>query len=434
MMYGSVAYLVSQYPALSHAFIGREVASLREQGWDIPVFSVRRAQGVSAALGDENVGAAVTLLDTKVRVALFEHVRLLVTHPRAWFAGAWHALKVAGVLVSPNVILKRLAYFVEAVLLLSHLRRRHITHVHVHFANNAAEVARLCAIMSGRQGHLQHVSYSITMHSLAMHGLDNSPEADWPRRNERTWGELVNKLRSATFVVCISEFTRRELARLLRDVPDERLPIVHMGISPEHYYYAPPSTSSASEFSILFVGRLSQEKRPDLVVAAVAELRGRGMPVRAYIAGRGPMEAALRLQIAQGGVTEFVHLVGGVSQKKLPDLYHSADTFCLPSSVEGVPVVLMEAMSSGLPVVATDVAGIPELVLHRQTGMLVRPGEVQQLVAAITELMDDVDLRRSLAIAARRHVEVNFNSRREVLKLEALFRTHVASEPRGTLR
>jgi colanic acid/amylovoran biosynthesis glycosyltransferase len=426
---GRIAYLVSQFPALSHTFIEREVESLRRRGWAIDIFSVRRATGNNASLSVARSDAVFTLVDVSTTRFLRSQIRMLVHHPVAWFHGLAAASWTAGSVPHPRALIRRLAYFLEAVVLLCELRRRGVRHIHVHFANNAAEVARLGTIMAEHQAGYPRLTYSITMHGLGMHGLDNSADMDWPHRNEQTWGRLRDKLEAAAFVVCISSYTRDQLANLVGSMSQARLEVVHMGIDPDHYSFSlSPSErleKGAAPTRLLFVGRLSEEKRPSLLVEAVQRLRDNGTPVELLIAGLGPLEEFLRARVAAAHLTRQVVFLGGVSQLELPGLYRSADIFCLTSVVEGVPVVLMEAMASGLPIVATDITGIPELVIDGETGLLVKPGDVEEIVDRLHRLIKDPGLGRSLATAARRHVESSFCSATEVVHLEHLLSNYV---------
>ncbi len=176
----------------------------------------------------------------------------------------------------------------------------------------------------------------------------------------------------------------------------------------------------AGPLRILFVGRLVPEKGPSVLLDAVAHLRSAPDPldVEVRIVGAGPLADELRRQSVDQGTADRVTLVGPLGNEELPDQYAWADVFCLPSFAEGVPVVLMEAMATGLPVVTTAIAGIPELVRDGVTGRLVPPGRVDQLASALRDLADDTaDGRSALGQAARARVREEFGAALNVRRL-----------------
>jgi colanic acid/amylovoran biosynthesis glycosyltransferase len=411
-----VAYLVSRYPALSHAFITREIAGLEDLDVQVDRFSVRPPDPAHLLTDADRREADETfVLLTQPRRHLRAHLSLLARAPAAYrrtlraAVGRTVGRTVGGI----RARVTRLGYFSEAVVLAEELRRREITHVHVHFANNGAEITRLAA-------QLTPVTWSVVLHSLAMHGKDHTPREDWPHRNERTWGPLVDKLRSASVVFCISEDGRTHARALLGPDDDRtRFAMVRMGVDIARF---PPAAQlrrarSRDYSTILFVGRLADEKAPLALLRAGVALRHQQHDVRLVFAGDGPLRAELEAAIGQSRAQDWVRVLGAVSQEQLPELYTDADVFCLPSRVEGVPAVLMEAMSTELPVVSTGRDGIPELVRHESTGLLVHYGDPVELSAALARLIDDPDLRASLGRAGRALVSERFATHREAERL-----------------
>jgi glycosyltransferase involved in cell wall biosynthesis len=181
---------------------------------------------------------------------------------------------------------------------------------------------------------------------------------------------------------------------------------------------------------LLNVGRLVPEKAQHLVLQAVAELVDRGRDVTATIVGDGPEAEGLRRLRHALGLDRRVALPGALGQPDLPEQFASADAFLMPSFDEGVPVVLMEAMACGLPVVATRIAGVPELIDDGVSGLLVTPGRVDELANAVERLFGDADLRAALAKAGRAAVEERFDTATEALALGAHFRAPSRSERR----
>ena len=385
-----IAYLVSQYPALSHTFVEREVAALRDLGVHVRTYSVRPPDPSApfpAATRAEVAGTEVLQGRPATRY-LADLATVAVRSPRALAAGLRLALRSGP--RTPRGRVWQLLYLVEAVHLLRLLERDGLTRVHVHHANNAADIARLTIVMGDRA----HPRGPRWRWSLAMHGptefLDPAGH------------DLPAKLAAADAVACISEYATRTALDLAPAADPGRFGIVRM--SAPATAYAPAGEQrrarAAGPLAVLFVGRLVPEKAPGLVLDAVRLLRERGVPVRAVIAGDGPLRPALEARVAAEGLGDLVEIAGPVGQHDLPARYLAADVFCLPSFAEGIPVVLMEAMLTELPVVTTAIAGIPELV-HPDSGVLVQPGDAVAVADALQQLGADPDLRLALGRRGR---------------------------------
>jgi glycosyltransferase involved in cell wall biosynthesis len=169
---------------------------------------------------------------------------------------------------------------------------------------------------------------------------------------------------------------------------------------------AAPAARSARDRPILVaVGRLKAPKDFLTLIRAVARLRPGS--VDALIAGEGPDRAGLEAEIHGLGIGERVQLLG--ERRDVPELLAGADMFVLSSASEGMPVSVLEAMAAGLPVVGSSVGGVPELVVDGETGLLVEPGNVGELAAAIDRLLADPGLRGKLGEAGRERVRLHFS-------------------------
>jgi len=407
-----VAFLVSAYPALSHAFIEREVLALRAAGVAVETFTVRGP-------GDEARLSAVSRAEA-------ERTTALLGQPAGAYAGALLELLRA----RPAALLRGLAtawtsgprtararvwqhfYLVEAALLLQHLRRRGVRHVHVHFANNGADVARL-AVALGRAVDGPDAGWRWT---FSMHGPTEFTDP--------VGHDLAAKVRSAAAVACISDYCRDELAALVEAGETDHLGLVRMGVDVTRF--APAADRRAGRgpgpLRLLFVGRLVPEKGPSDLLAAVALLRAAGRDLDVVVVGNGPLREQLAAEVAAQGLQDVVRLLGPVGQDDLPSWYEWADVFCLPSYAEGVPVVLMEAMATELPVVTTRIAGIPELVRDGDTGLLVEPGRPALVAAAVERLAAAPGERAELGRRARRRIVEEFQPAENAARLVALWR------------
>lgn len=412
-----VAYLVSQYPALSHTFIETEVEALRRLGVEVDTFSVRPPGTMLSDRSRSEHRRTVVLQD---RTAVLRALgALLARSPVALGKALVTALRSGP--ASPKGRVWQLFYLLEGLVLWQAMRRRGLRRVHVHFANNGADIARL-AVAVGRAVDGPDAGWTW---SLTMHG---STEFD-----DRVQHDLPAKFRSADFTACISDFTRGQVMRDLDPADWDKAVLVRMGVDTSRF--RPPAEprrrAPGEALRILTVGRLVAVKGTPVLVAAVEDLIARGVPVHLVVAGGGELLEALRELVDRRGLGDAVELLGPVSPDLLPDMYRSVDVFCLPSFAEGLPVVLMEAMASGLPVVSTIINGIPELVLDRRTGLLVVSGRADRLADALQELHADADLGRRLGENGRDAVLQDHEPEVSARALLELFRRYErpAGEP-----
>jgi len=401
-----VAYIVSRYPAVSHTFVQREVAALRRRGVDVDTFSVRAGTALSD-LDRAELATTTTLLPPSLG-ALAAVAALAVRHPRPTARFVRDAMRRSS--GGPRAALWQVFYAVEALLLWRHLRSRRVDHVHAHFANVASDVARGAAGFGALVG--KPLTWSFTMHGP-------TELADVTRFG------LAGKARDADAVVCISDFARSQLMALVDEEQWPKLVVVHCGVDPERF--GPVDRASGDgPLEVLCVGRLVPEKGQALLVEAIAELVRRDVDARLTLVGDGPSRAAIDRAVARLGLGERVRLAGSVGQDDILRHYADADVFCLPSFAEGVPVVLMEAMATELPVVTTRITGIPELVDDGVSGLLVRPGRVDELADALARLARDPELRRQLGTAGRKTVLEQFDIRDAGESLASVFSNVVA--------
>jgi glycosyltransferase involved in cell wall biosynthesis len=215
-----------------------------------------------------------------------------------------------------------------------------------------------------------------------------------------------------------------------------KLHLVRTGIVPATFPDRPDDDpdlvarlQAAEPLRVLFVGRLVPEKRPLDVVQALVRMRDRGVPVSARIVGDGPLAESVRVAVIAGGLQADVELVGPQSEAEIPPHYAWADVLCLPSAAEGLPVVLMEALASCLPVVTTRIAAIPELVEDGTNGLLIETGDVMALTAKLSELARDPHRRVRMGRAGRDRVLQDYDATTNALRLGEIFTRLTASTP-----
>jgi glycosyltransferase involved in cell wall biosynthesis len=208
-----------------------------------------------------------------------------------------------------------------------------------------------------------------------------------------------------------------------------KIEVAFLGVDPREF--APrPLRAHPDPFQIACVGQLAPVKGQHILLAAMDLLLGEGRHVLLRIAGDGPERPALEEDIASRGIAGNVAMEGYLNQDKLRELYAGCDALVLPSFVEGIPVVLMEAMAMEIPCVATWITGIPELIRHEIDGLLAPPGDAEALARAIGRLMDDDELRRSLGQRGRLRIIEKFDLHRNTECLAEIFQRRIGAGDR----
>ena len=407
-----IAYLTGEYPRATDTFIQREVAALRDQGMEVLTCSIRRT-GVEHLVGPEQKAEAARTF--YVLAAAKRPLQLLRSHAQALIRSPgryWRGLRLA-LRTSPGGAkagLYQLFYFTEAVVLADHLRRNGVQHLHNHIAKASCTVAMLCEQVSG-------IPYSFTLH-----GPDIFFE---PIR----W-RLDEKIARASFVACISEFCRSQGMVFSDPAHWDRLHIVHCGVMPDRY--APPANRTGQR--ALFVGRLAAVKGLPVLFQAVQSLIKTLPGFHLTLIGDGPERAALERMAADMGLSGHLSFVGYKSQSEVATYLGQSDLLVLPSFAEGVPVVLMEAMAAQLPVVTTQIAGVPELVRDGVSGRLVPPGDANALHDALAQVLADPEQAAKMGAAGRAHVSAQYDITTEAGWLGSLLRGYIAGTPPTTKR
>jgi len=360
-----IAYLVNQYPTVSHTFIRREIAALEASGRvRVSRYSLRRAaQGfVDPADRAEAERTHVVLERGPLRLA-WDTLLAALRAPRRFLRAL--ALAVTTSRQSERGMLVHLAYLVEACALLSSLRDEGVEHLHAHFGTNSAAVAMLCHALGGPP-------YSFTIHGPLE--FDKAPLLSLPE-----------KIARARFVVAITSFCRSQVFRNCSPEHWSKIHVVPCGV--DSSFLDRPPQPLPSEPRLVFVGRLSEHKAPGLLVEAVAQLARKGVPFELTFAGDGELREDIERAIARHGLGQRVRITGFAEEEEVRSYISSARALVLPSFAEGLPVVIMEAFALGRPVVSTYVAGIPELVEAGSCGWLVPAGSLEHLTAALEEVL-----------------------------------------------
>nr|WP_246523718.1 glycosyltransferase [Gemmata palustris] len=393
-----VAYLVNQYPHVSHSFIRREIRAAEEDGLRVLRVSIRRPSVTLVDKGDqEEQWQTQVLLDRGLLGLAAACAWTAGTRPVRWVRAAVLAWRLGR---RSGRRLRAAVYLAEACLLVRWLRRGGAEHLHAHFGTNPTDVAVLARVLGGPP-------FSFTVHG--------PEEFDRPEALS-----LGDKIARAAFVVAVSSFGRSQLFRWCRPNDWPRVRVVRCGVDAAFLDGGPiPPTA---EPRLVCVGRLAEQKGQLVLVDAAARLAKSGVDFQLVLAGDGPMRPQIESAIAAHGLGDRVRITGWLSNDAVRAEMVAARLVVLPSFAEGLPVVLMEALALGRPVVTTYVAGIPELVRNGANGWLVPAGDPVALAEALAEGLRTGTARlEDMGRAGVEAVRAAHDIRREASKLVELF-------------
>jgi glycosyltransferase involved in cell wall biosynthesis len=408
-----VGFVVKRYPRYSETFIVREILAHERAGLAIEIFALRPP--IDGHFQDliARVRADVNYLYLPAE-GLFPEPLLAGTLTANHF---WSAMTQAGdALPSLWAALGELRdaqardlYF--ALQLAREVRAKRLDHLHAPFASDAATVARLGARLAG-------VSYSFTARAKDIFHESVQPD------------ELRQKLRDASGVVTVSDYHLGYLRQTYGPLASH-VQRIYNGLDLDEFPYETPCDRPRS---IVAIGRLVEKKGFSDLIDACALLALKGCSFICRIIGSGPLKADLSAQIARLGLQDHVELVGPRPQREVIEEVQRAAALAAPCIVcqdgdrDGLPNVIQEALALGTPVISTDVTGIPEVVRHGETGLLVPQHDAPALAAALERLLSDSDLRVELATRARRFMEAEFNIHRNTARRRALFQAAVSGQ------
>jgi len=427
-----VGYVMSRFPRLTETFILYEILALKRRGVQVDIHPLLRERKTRVHPDGASVlRKAVDLLSREEREVVMHpdarpllpqvhysplltwgiaatNLRQLVRGPRAYLAALLAIVRHN--LGSPNYLLGGLATFPLAISIGDKLRRSGATHLHAHFANHPAAAAFVINRVFG-------IPYSFTGH-----GADLQVDQHM----------LTEKVEAASFVRVISEDGRQFVATHTSPSSSTRLVVVPCGIDTASFDGDAAADRIGTPPTLLCVATMYEVKGHPYLFEACARLVAAGRDLRCLLVGDGPDRGTLEQEVARLGLGERIIFLGQRVRTEIVALMHQADVLVVPSIPtssgrrEGLPVVLMEGMAAGLPVVASAISGIPELVEHEVTGLLVPPKDSEALANAIGRLLDDQELRRSIIAGARGRVRGEYDLDVISAKLTGLFEEHAA--------
>jgi colanic acid/amylovoran biosynthesis glycosyltransferase len=402
-----VAYFINQYPKISHTFIRREIVALERLGLDVMRFALRGWDDECVNAEDRREqertryilqAGAIPLIGALLRTALASPGKFWNALRLALGTGRW----------SDRPLVYHLVYVAEACRLLPWVEDCGATHIHAHFGTNAAEVVMLARALGGP-------SYSITVHG---------PE-EFDKPHALNLGE---KVRRSAFAVAISSFGRSQIYRWIEGTHWKKVHVVHCGIDAAFHEGQLPELPASPK--LVALGRLSPEKGQLLLIEAAALLAAKGVAFELILIGDGPLRGAIEALVKERKLGDRVRLTGSLSSPQLREEILGSRALVLPSFAEGLPIVIMEAMALRRPVLATSVAGIPELVRDGIDGWLFPAGSVESLAAAMEDCLSrPVEDLRAMGESARVRVLERHSVDDQALRLHELFRSAAGAMP-----
>ncbi len=398
-----IAYVLNTYPQPSHSFIRRELRALEHQGVEILRLAMRPP---AAALADPQDQAEAARTGYVLQAGAG---RLLAALAREAAAPARfaQALRLAARLAraSDKGLLRHLIYLGEAAYVKQRSAAAGVQHIHAHFGTNAAAVAMLAHVLGGP-------GYSFTVHG--------PEEFDAPQA--LSLGEKINR---AAFTVAVSSFGKSQLSRWASFGKWDSLKVVHCGIEPDRF--ADPAPLPQGPLRLVAIGRFVEQKGQMVLVNAMVRLVQELPDLHLSLIGDGEMRPALEAAIAAHGLQDSVTLTGWLAETEVQAELDRSHALVMPSFAEGLPMVVMEAMAAARPVIATCIAGTPELVLPGQTGWLLPAGDEDALAQAVLTLAQTPHPQlNAMGQAGRRRVLDRHDSAAEAAKLAAHFRIAIA--------
>jgi glycosyltransferase involved in cell wall biosynthesis len=335
---------------------------------------------------------------------LISNVRALLRQPRTYLRTLWKALRATW--GSKRFLGGVLVFFPKSVHLAYEMQAAGIDHLHAHFASFPAASAYIIHQFTG-------IPYSFTAHGSDLH------------RDKKM---LCEKVADAKFVAAISQYNQRVIVEHCHLSNADKVHVVHCGVDTEAFKPIPDRSSATPALNIVCTGTLHEVKGQTYLIQACSELKRRGIAYQCHFVGDGPDEGPLKAEVAQAGLEQDIIFHGRVPRMTVIEILQNGDVLVQPSVPsrdgrrEGIPVALMEAMAFAVPVVASDLSGIPELVDNGVSGLLVPPRDVTRLADTLAKLAADSDLRQHLGEAGRRKILDQFDLKHNASILIALFK------------
>ena len=388
-----VAYVMSRFPKLTETFILDEILEHERNGVCIDVFPLWREKATVIHADARPIVERAHFTPTLDLEILRDNLRCFANAPLVYLGTLATLLRAN--LRSARFLIAALAVFPKACSFAVRMQALGVQHVHAHFASHPAVAAFIVGRLSG-------IPWSFTAHGSDLH---------------REQSMLQEKVEEASFVIAISEYNRRFILDHVGERFADKVKVIHCGIDSRCYAQ---NHSTDEILEIACVGTLHEVKGQRFLLEACKRLSARGLEWRCHLVGDGPDRGALEAYAKKLGIFDRVVFHGSCERERVRALLATMNVCVAPSVPtsdgrrEGIPVVLMEAAACSLPLVASRLSGIPELVRDGETGLLVEPANVADLESALARMATEPETRAHLGSAALERLELDFNLVRNV--------------------
>lgn len=398
-----IAYIMSRFPKLTETFVFKEIIAMEKHGFDVEIYPLRKERAKVTHPEAEALVQRAHFYTLFSFAVIWANLSWMVLHPLAYASIWWTCLRAS--IGSTRYFFGSIGTIPLAALFAQQMKSQGVQHVHCHFVSHPAVAGLTIRKLVG-------IPFSYTAHGSDLH------------REHRL---LREKTAACKFAVTISDYNREWIAEKCGETVRKKVHVIHCGVQVDEFHRT-PLREMPSPVKLLCIGTLHEVKGQEYLLAACTRLKAKGVPFELHLVGDGPDREKLQRQAWEDGIEHQVRLHGACSRDEVLKQIQQADVVVTPSVAskdgrrEGIPVVIMEAMASGKPVIASRISGIPELVEHDVTGVLVPPRNSQALAEAIERLAKDTQLRYSLVDRAMMRIREDFDQDHEAGKLARLIR------------
>jgi glycosyltransferase involved in cell wall biosynthesis len=391
-----IAYIMSRFPLLSETFILREMDEVEKQGGEIALYPL-------ICQNQDVVHEEAKKWIPRRNCVPYFSPKLLKVNLQTFFRNPIHYLTTFLKILYWNLpslkfLIRAFILFPKAILTAEKLQSDNVDHIHCHYATHPALLAYVIH-------QFTDIPYSITIHSHDIY--DNHVM-------------LQQKLEEAEFIITISQFNVKYLEALLGNWIRDKTKVIHCGITPSDFNER-PKTEIGNTFNILQIGSLHWKKGQTDLIRAAKLLTEKLTNFKITIVGEGDERKKLEALIDKLELNNYVNLLGAKSQQQVREILPQADCYIQSSVSEGIPVAIMEALASQLPVIATDITGIPEIVIDNQTGYLIPPNNPEALAKAIYHVYTNYKEASGFAQSGQKLVYEEYNLQKNVKDLVQVF-------------